>query len=96
MYYNEGTLNIMNTYVIETKTKKRKQKPTNIRHLKMSSAAVVCCMYFLTLLNNVSIDANGVDPYQTAPPEAVSSGSPLFVKKLLNISKDDKSRRLLL
>ena len=31
------------------------------------SAQVVCCIYLLTLLNNVSIDANSVDPYQTAP-----------------------------
>ena len=32
-------------------------------HLKMF-AQVICCIYFLTLLN--SIDANSVDPYQTA------------------------------
>ena len=31
----------------------------------MSYAELVCCKYLLTLLNNVSIDANSVDPDQT-------------------------------
>ena len=47
-------------------------------HLKMSSAEVVCCRYFLPLLTDLSIEANSVDPDQTAPIEAVWSGSTLF------------------
>ena len=46
--------------------------------LKMSSAEVVCCKYCLTLLTNLSIEANSVDPEQTAPIGAVCSGSKLF------------------
>ena len=36
-------------------------------HLKMLSVQVICCIYLLTLLTNVSIEANSVDPDQTAP-----------------------------
>ena len=47
-------------------------------HMKMTSAEVVCCKYCLTLLTNLSIEANGVDPCQTAPIGAVGSWSTLF------------------
>ena len=42
-----------------------------------ASAAYIC----LTLLSNWSIEANSVDPDQTAPTGAVLTGSTLFVKK---------------
>ena len=43
-------------------------------HLKMLSAYVICCTY----LPNISVEANSVDPDQTAPTGAVCSGSTLF------------------
>ena len=46
-------------------------------HLKMTSAEVICCIYLLTLLTNVSVEANSVEPDQTAPVGAVWSGSTL-------------------
>ena len=36
-------------------------------HLKILSAEVVCCKYFLTLLSNVNIEANSIGPDKTAP-----------------------------
>ena len=48
-------------------------------HLKMLSAEVVYCK---TVLTNLSIEANSVDPDQTAPIGAVWSGSTMFVKDL--------------
>ena len=44
----------------------------------------------VSLLVNISIEANSVDPDQTAPVGAVRSGSTLFVKEASNISADDK------
>ena len=41
-------------------------------------AKVICCIYLLTLLTNVSMEANSVDQDQTAPVGAVWSGSTLF------------------
>ena len=38
--------------------------------LKMSSDQVVNCIYLLTLLTDVSIEANSVDPGQTTPTGA--------------------------
>ena len=46
-------------------------------HLKMLPAYVVCCIYLLSLFTNVSIEANSVDPYQTA----VCFRSTLFAKE---------------
>ena len=40
-------------------------------HLKILSALVVCLIYFLTILTNLSEEANSVDPDQTAPVGAV-------------------------
>ena len=47
-------------------------------HLKMSSAEVICCKYFPNITDKLSIEANSVDPEQTAPIGAVWSGSTLF------------------
>ena len=56
-------------------------------HLKMikSSAA-----YLLTLLTNVTIEANSVDPDQTATVEQSIFDIHYLTKRLLNISSDDK------
>ena len=47
-------------------------------HLKMLSADVVCCKYLPSIANKLSIEANRVDPEQTAPIGAVWSVSTLF------------------
>ena len=65
-------------------------------HLKMSSAEVVCCKELPNITDELSIEANSVDPEQTAPIEQ-SDPSPHFCYRgFLNISADEKSRRLLL
>ena len=48
-------------------------------HLKMSSAEVVCFKKLPNITDELSIEANRVDPKQTAPIGAVWSGSTLFV-----------------
>ena len=40
-------------------------------HLKMSSADVVCCKKLTNITDILSIEANSVDPEQTAPIGAV-------------------------
>ena len=47
-------------------------------HLKMLSAEVVCCKWLPSITDALSIEANSVDPEQTASIEAVWSGSTLF------------------
>ena len=47
-------------------------------HLKMSSAEVVCCKWLPNITDKLSIEANSLDPDQTAPIGAVWSGSTLF------------------
>ena len=47
-------------------------------HLKMSSAEVLCCKWLPNITDELSIEANSVDPEQTAPIRAVWSGSILF------------------
>ena len=47
-------------------------------HLKIPSAEVVCCKYLLIITDKLSIEANSVDPEQTASIGAVWSGSTLF------------------
>ena len=47
-------------------------------HLKMSSAEVVCCKQLPNITDELSIEANSLDPEQTAPIGAVWSGSTLF------------------
>ena len=44
----------------------------------MSSAEVVCCKKLAYITGELSIEANSVDPEQTAPIGAVWSGSTLF------------------
>ena len=45
----------------------------------MQSAEVVCCKLLPNITDKLSIEANSVDPEQTAPIRAVWSGSTLFV-----------------
>ena len=45
----------------------------------------VCLPHLITLLVNVSIGTNSVDPDQTAPAEAVWSGSTRLSKRLLKL-----------
>ena len=40
-------------------------------HLKMLSAEVVCCEYLPSITDELSVEANSVDPEQTAPIGAV-------------------------
>ena len=47
-------------------------------HLKMLSAEVVCCKYLPNITDELSIEANSMDPEPTAPIGAVWSGSTLF------------------
>ena len=47
-------------------------------HLKMSSAEVVRCKKLPNITDKLSIEANSVDPEQTAPIGAVWFGSTLF------------------
>ena len=48
-------------------------------YLKMSSTEVVCFKYLPNITDELSTEANSVDPEQTAPIGAVWSGSTLFV-----------------
>ena len=45
-------------------------------HLKMLSAEAVCCKNLPNITDDLSIEANSMDPEQTAP--IVLSGSTLF------------------
>ena len=45
--------------------------PSKKMHLKMSSAEVVCCKQLPNITVESSIEANSVDPEQTAPIGAV-------------------------
>ena len=45
----------------------------------MSSAEVVCCKSLPNITDKLSIEANSMDPEQTAPIGAVWSASTLFV-----------------
>ena len=47
-------------------------------HMKMLSTQVVCCNLLPYITDELSIEANSVDPEQTAPIGAVWSGSTLF------------------
>ena len=66
-------------------------------HLKMSSAEVVCCKYLPNITDELSKDANSVDPEQTAPKgSSLNLVHTVCHRGFLNISADEKSRRLLL
>ena len=60
-------------------------------HLKMSSVYVVCWIFLQTFQTYLCIQANSVDPYQTAPKGAVWSGSTLFAVMTLKSQADDKA-----
>ena len=45
--------------------------PRKKMHLRMSSAEVVWCKYLPNITDELSIEANSVDPEQTAPIGAV-------------------------
>ena len=59
-------------------------------HLKMSSAEVVCCKYLPSITDELSIEANSVDPEQTAPIGAVCSGSTIFAIEFKYFSRREK------
>ena len=65
-------------------------------HLKMSSAEVVCCKYLPNITDELSLEANSVDPEQTAIMSSLIWVHSVCHKGFLNISADEKSRRLLL
>ena len=44
----------------------------------MSSAEVLCCKWLPNITDELSIEANSMDPEQTAPIGAVWSGPTLF------------------
>ena len=54
-------------------------------HLKMSSDEVVCCKKLPNITDELSTEANGVDPEQTAPIGAVWSRSTLFAIEVTEI-----------
>ena len=62
---------------------------------KMSSVYVVCWIFLQTFQTYFCIQANGVDPNQTAP-RGVWSGSTLFAKMTFKITSRWQSRRQLL
>ena len=45
--------------------------PRKKMHLKMSSAEVICCKKLPNITDKLSIEANSMDPEQTAPIGAV-------------------------
>ena len=57
----------------------------------MTSVYVVCWKFLQTFQTYFCIQANSVDPDQTAARGAVCSGSTLFAKWLLQIQADDKA-----
>ena len=57
----------------------------------MSSVYVVYWIFLQTFLTYFCIQANSVDPDQTAPKGAVWSGSTLFAKMTLKSQADDKA-----
>ena len=57
----------------------------------MSSVYVVCWIFLQTFQTYFCIQANSVDPDQTAPRKAVWSGSTLFAKMTLKSQADDKA-----
>ena len=65
-------------------------------HLKMLSAEVVCCKYLPSIADELSIQANSVDPEQTAPRSSLISFYTVCHRGFLNISAEENSRRILL
>ena len=69
----------------------KSQAMTKQLHLKMSSVYVVCWIFLQTFQTYFCIQANSVDPDQTAPKGAVWSGSTLFAKMTFKITSNDKA-----
>ena len=65
-------------------------------HLKMSSDEVVCCKILPNITDELSIEANSVDPEQTAHRSSLIWVHTVCHRGFLNISADEKSRQLLL
>ena len=63
-------------------------------HLKMSSAEVVCCKLLPFITDELSKEANSLNPQQTAP--SLIWVHTVCHRGFLNISADEKSRQLLL
>ena len=57
----------------------------------MSSVYIICWIFLQTFQTYFCIQANSVDPDQTAPRRAVWSGSTLFAKWLLKSQAYDKA-----
>ena len=57
----------------------------------MLSVYVVCWIFLQTFQTYFCMQANSVDPDQTAPSRAVWSGSTLFAKMTFKITADDKA-----
>ena len=66
------------------------------RHEKNASENVVCCKKLPNITDELSIGANSVDPGQTAPRSSLVWVHTVCHNGFLNISADEKSRRLLL
>ena len=69
-------------------TLKMPRKPAS-ENLKMSSVYVICWIFLQTFQTYFCIQANSVDPDQTAPRGAVWSGSTLFAKSQADDKADD-------
>ena len=65
-------------------------------HLKISSTEVVCCKKMPNITDELSIEANSVDPEQIAPMSSLICVHTICHRGFLNISADEKDRRLLL
>ena len=63
VYHSNGSLNFFSPLNLKAQRKKMQ--------LKLSSAEVVCCKYLPSITGELSIEANSVDPEQTAPIGAV-------------------------
>ena len=57
----------------------------------MSSVYVVCWIFLKTLQIYFCIQANSVDPDQTAPKGAVWPGSTLFAEMTFKVTAEDKA-----
>ena len=57
----------------------------------MSSVYVVCWIFLRTLQTNFCIQANSVDPDQTAPKGPVWYGSTLFAVMTFKVTAEDKA-----
>ena len=63
-------------------------------HLKISSVYVVCWIFLQTFQSYFCIQANSVDPDQTAPKGAVWSGSTLFAEMTYANSVDPDQKQM--